>query len=321
MVPISLLEKTPQEAAEFLVKTAVVSRFVGSFVKKGDQLLQNALIGAGVGGLGGLGLGMFGKRRKNPLASALTGALAGGAIGGGLSLMGNNVPDSGKNELYNKAIEESANFSPVDNMVSAAKTVAAPVTNALGVTTSFDPNLPQPSVGKQLKAYGGPMLGAGAGVVAQHAANTVGGRFNPLVNRRVGENLSTYVAGKQTVAPGQAPTAVQNIIRDLYHPTGSPGPSTAQMGLYDEMADHIGRGKGMPFVGNARLGRMAQNPAILSGAPTAGSVLKQLPARGLMGSLMRNAPAGILGMLAGDWAQKQLPANMFGSDVVMPAGQ
>jgi hypothetical protein len=49
-----------------------------------QKTLGNAALGAGIGGLGGLGVGLFSKRKKNPLTSALTGAALGGVLGGAL---------------------------------------------------------------------------------------------------------------------------------------------------------------------------------------------------------------------------------------------
>jgi hypothetical protein len=90
--PAYWLSRTPEEAAGFLARTTIASRAVGGFVKRAagmptldpstQRLLTNAAIGAGVGGLGGLGIGLFSRRRKNPLTSALSGAAIGGVLGG-----------------------------------------------------------------------------------------------------------------------------------------------------------------------------------------------------------------------------------------------
>jgi hypothetical protein len=89
--PAYWLSKGPEEAAGFLARTAVASRTVGGFVKRAagfqldphlQQVLGNAAIGAGIGGLGGLGAGLFSRRRKNPLTAALSGAAIGGVLGG-----------------------------------------------------------------------------------------------------------------------------------------------------------------------------------------------------------------------------------------------
>lgn len=89
--PAYWLNRDPAEAALFLSRTAVASRTVGGFVKTADGLppgmqdtLTHAAIGAGLGGLGGLGVGLFSRRRKNPLTTALTGAALGGVLGGAL---------------------------------------------------------------------------------------------------------------------------------------------------------------------------------------------------------------------------------------------
>jgi hypothetical protein len=95
--PAYWLSRNPAEAADFLARTAVASRVVGGFIKTAQpappswtpdlsQALTHAAIGAGVGGLGGLGMGLFSKRKKNPLTSALTGALLGGTLGGTLPI-------------------------------------------------------------------------------------------------------------------------------------------------------------------------------------------------------------------------------------------
>jgi hypothetical protein len=85
--PAYWLSRDPAEAAEFLARTAVASRAVGGFVKTAldpgmQEALTNAAFGAGIGGLGGLGVGLFSKRKKNPLTTALTGAALGGVLGG-----------------------------------------------------------------------------------------------------------------------------------------------------------------------------------------------------------------------------------------------
>lgn len=84
--PAYWLSRDPSEAAAFLARTAVASRTVGGFVKAGampstNDTLINAALGAGVGGLGGLGVGLMSRRKKSPLTSALTGAALGGTIG------------------------------------------------------------------------------------------------------------------------------------------------------------------------------------------------------------------------------------------------
>lgn len=89
--PAYWLSKGPEEAADFLARTAVASRTVGGFVKRAagfqldphlQQVLGNAAIGAGIGGIGGLGAGLFSRRRKDPLTAALSGAAIGGVLGG-----------------------------------------------------------------------------------------------------------------------------------------------------------------------------------------------------------------------------------------------
>jgi hypothetical protein len=90
--PVYWLSRDPAEAAQFLARTAVASRAVGGFIKTAQgmpaldpnlqRVLTHAAIGAGIGGFGGLGVGLFSKRKKNPLTSALTGAVLGGVAGG-----------------------------------------------------------------------------------------------------------------------------------------------------------------------------------------------------------------------------------------------
>jgi hypothetical protein len=94
--PAYWLSRDPADAALFLARTAVASRAVGGFVKSAQgepswwsnpelqKALGGAALGAGVGGLGGLGVGLFSRRKKNPLTSALTGAALGGVLGGAL---------------------------------------------------------------------------------------------------------------------------------------------------------------------------------------------------------------------------------------------
>ena len=48
------------------------------------NVLTNSAIGAGIGGAGGLGMGLFSKKKKNPLTTALSGAALGGVLGGAL---------------------------------------------------------------------------------------------------------------------------------------------------------------------------------------------------------------------------------------------
>jgi hypothetical protein len=105
--PAYWLDRSPAEAAGFLARTAVASRRVGGFVKQAapnwqtalnefgrDKTVQHALIGAGVGGLGGLGLGMLDRKRKNPWATALTGATLGGLGAGAGSYLYRNPPST-----------------------------------------------------------------------------------------------------------------------------------------------------------------------------------------------------------------------------------
>jgi hypothetical protein len=110
--PAYWLSREPAEAADFLARTAVASRIVGGFVKKAEgesswltpdmqRVLTHGAIGAGIGGAGGLGMGLFSKRKKNPLATALTGAAIGGVLGGagpeiyeGIKGQANKVPTS-----------------------------------------------------------------------------------------------------------------------------------------------------------------------------------------------------------------------------------
>jgi hypothetical protein len=102
---IDWLDRDPAEAADFLARTAVASRRVGGFIKRAapewqqwlndlgqNQDVRNAMIGAGVGGLGGLGVGLVNRRKKNPLTTALTGAALGG-LGTGAGSYLYNHPD------------------------------------------------------------------------------------------------------------------------------------------------------------------------------------------------------------------------------------
>jgi hypothetical protein len=68
--------------------------------------LQNALLGAGLGGLGGLGMGLISKRKKNPLTSALTGAALGGTLGYALPAVyrGMNTPPTTGNAAQDAQI-------------------------------------------------------------------------------------------------------------------------------------------------------------------------------------------------------------------------
>lgn len=94
-LPHDLLEKSAAEAAAYLAETEAKVRKEGPLEKSAtldlrallqdehvQQVLRNAAIGAGVGGVGGLALGSFGSRKKSPWSTAATGALLGAGIGG-----------------------------------------------------------------------------------------------------------------------------------------------------------------------------------------------------------------------------------------------
>jgi hypothetical protein len=118
--PAYYLDRSPEEAAEFLARTVVASRAVGGFVKHADwketlnrigadPSLHGALIGAGIGGLGGLGLGLAGRRRKSPWATALSGAALGGLAGGAGTYLYNHpdvVSGSRAGDVARSAAEE-----------------------------------------------------------------------------------------------------------------------------------------------------------------------------------------------------------------------
>jgi hypothetical protein len=131
--PAYWLSRDPADAALFLARTAVASRAVGGFVKAAEggpswltpevqKALGNAALGAGVGGLGGLGVGLFSKRKKNPLTSALTGAALGGVLGGAVP----EVYNRGKAWLNAPSIPAGSELATEQAQAAAYAKLSAP---------------------------------------------------------------------------------------------------------------------------------------------------------------------------------------------------
>jgi hypothetical protein len=146
------LDRPPAEAADFLARTAVASRRVGGFVKRAagwqDALgqamanphLQNAAIGAGIGGLGGLGIGMLNRKKKNPLATALSGAAIGGLGAGAGSYALSQYPN-----LFGTSPEgQNADVIRRQNLADA-RTKATGLQKVMADVTDTDIEPPEPA--------------------------------------------------------------------------------------------------------------------------------------------------------------------------------
>lgn len=93
-LPREILSKSAADAAQYLAETEAKVRAEGPLEKQAldfeklladpsvQQALRNTAIGAGIGGVGGLAMGSFGPRKKNPWTTAATGALLGAGVGG-----------------------------------------------------------------------------------------------------------------------------------------------------------------------------------------------------------------------------------------------
>ncbi len=163
----------------------------------GQQGWRQGLVGAGVGGLLGLGSSMFrDKEERQPLRSALTGALAGGAIGGGAGLLQQYGPQVFGDEPSALDDRIKAKQKEIDDL---GKTLA-----------EGDPHWYDDVVRPSLL----PSLGIGAASVGVP-------RIPAIKNRSAARRLSrgalaadapTYGAGKQTVedlGTGKDPAAAR----------------------------------------------------------------------------------------------------------------
>lgn len=183
---------TVKQAAALLAKRAVLRRDLAPLsmekLAEGDFLtqagtylsqnptLRNSLIGAGLGGLGGLAVsGMGERRKKRPWSSALTGAMAGAALGGGGTLAYNAL--SGLGEPPPTSPEAAAATSEAlargTGTPSAASAAATPThvqqlaqqatqDNPLAAGQLGDLANKNPYIGEIAKATGAGVAGLGA---------------------------------------------------------------------------------------------------------------------------------------------------------------
>lgn len=94
------------------------------------DIATKALIGAGAGGLGGLGLGVMSDRKKNPLTTALTGALGGGMVGAGLGGLlhgANGIADTSQQIQQQGRQAANAAFNNQGNIPKLVDAVAAKI--------------------------------------------------------------------------------------------------------------------------------------------------------------------------------------------------
>jgi hypothetical protein len=218
--PAYWLSRDAAEAADFLARTVVASRAVGGFVKSAadpgmdphlrDILLHSAM-GAGVGGLGGLGVGLFSKRKKSPLTSALTGAAIGGVLGGAVPEgvrafqdWNNAVPSAA--QIQQKRLQAQA-FDKADAWTQLKLQASGGAPDLNPVDPSKPPVVDPLDASKARMGYVGPALRAGATAGLRgtsELAQAVG--FSPLTAAgiHIPLGLAQYGYHQHNIAPGEA---------------------------------------------------------------------------------------------------------------------
>jgi hypothetical protein len=193
---------------------------VGGFVKSAadpgmdphlrDILLHSAM-GAGVGGLGGLGVGLFSKRKKSPLTSALTGAAIGGVLGGAVPEgvrafqdWNNAVPSAA--QIQQKRLQAQA-FDKADAWTQLKLQASGGAPDLNPVDPSKPPVVDPLDVSKARAGYVGPALRAGATAGLRGTsdlAQAVG--FSPLTAAgiHIPLGLAQYGYHQHNIAPGEA---------------------------------------------------------------------------------------------------------------------
>jgi hypothetical protein len=189
--------------------------------------LQNALLGAGLGGLGGLGMGLMSKRKKNPLTSALTGAALGGTLGYALPAVyrGMNTPPTTGNAAQDAQIAAKwHSLSGPEQLMHFAKgtlptldagpappgepgTLAQQAKDQTGVTGAINKTLAQGAggIGGYIANHPGATTAGGALLAGQglHKFMTAPGQTYRDVRQGI---LSTPAPPPPTVAPGGTAT-------------------------------------------------------------------------------------------------------------------
>jgi hypothetical protein len=281
------LDRTPAEAADFLARTVVASRLVGGFVKRADAPdwrsalnsvaenapLKHTLIGAGLGGLGGLGVGMLNRRKKSPWSTALTGAALGGGAGLAYTGVRNYLDDPGSGARVPAALA-------MDRTDAASVRGADPVSNALAKATreAARVNGIEPTPGAD---PGAELDRISPGDLARQGLRdmpVVGGAFtNPLYNAGVAGLAGVAEGGVRGLAgraallgnferglPGVGKGAVENDLRNVWNE------ATLLAGKH---TNPITRWIGRIPAGNY-LNRMAQTPGTLPTPPTTGVAIR-----------------------------------------------
>lgn len=199
---------------------------------KQDPSLRYGLMGAGIGGAGGLGLSAFGSRKKNPWTTALSGALAGGALGASVPLMqsawqnyqGTNADSAGPE----KVLADQAKHRPLAYGVSDAIGGTWDAATSLLPGGNPDHSLIPAAIGAGVTGAGlsGMRHLPGSSIAQKAQTDSLPKGFNKVTRglSGLGEAREQYITGRNVTdritaplgekgKPGQIPTAAESLER------------------------------------------------------------------------------------------------------------
>jgi len=199
---------------------------------KQDPSLRYGLMGAGAGGLGGLGLSAFGSRKKNPWTTALSGALAGGALGASVPLMQsawqNYQGADADSASPEKVLADQAKHRPLAYGVADAISGTWDAATSLLPGGNPDHSLIPGAVGAGLAGAGlsGMRHLPGSSIDQKAQANALPKGLNKVTRglSGLGEAREQYITGRNVTdritaplgekgKPGQIPTAAESLER------------------------------------------------------------------------------------------------------------
>ncbi len=232
----SLARRAFRRTKQAAVKTAVPEWLADVVNPHTTSAISRGIQGAGVGALGGLGLGLLrDDDEARPFSSAITGALAGGAIGAGGQALYNGVSSAKTKTPEEVTVEKYKDLKSRTEPGVVGKGIRSAAHGAKEVATD-------PTTYKAMGALAPTGAYEGQKLWRSHLAKNYNNLNDPTVFREGLNSLAAnkvpgYNVGALNTASRLTDPELQNLVREMRNPTMGPHPASGPPSAVTHAAD------------------------------------------------------------------------------------